>query len=197
MLSAYRSFITEKDGCKMIGQPVSYFRELLKQNTIESSYRNGKTLYIHEYSLSNYIEKFGGKKERLRESIIDKIRDYQHKYISLIVKGNTNIKLKYSYSHQHLKQLSKVYTEYKKNKKTIEVLNGIGFTDKLLEDNYGTGDIDVGFFKAKKSDDPKFKIRHFFNTYLQTKKDYETNFNYYLSYTVIKSIILKSRKEFS
>ena len=196
MLSPYRSFITEKIGSKMIGQSIPFFRNLLKHNTIESSYRNGRILYINEYSLTNYIKQYGGKKERSREFIIDNIRDEQYKYISVILKNNNSCDLIHNYAVTQIKQWHKVYTEYHKNIKIIKTLKSIGFTEKLLSKNYGTDPIDVGFFKIKVSDDPKFKFRHFFNTYLQTKKDYETNFNFYVSYTVAKSIIKECKQKF-
>lgn len=196
MLFPYIPLTSPQEGKSLAGLSMSAFKALVEDKTIESSYRNSNKLYINNISLSAYIKKYGGKKERLRESIIDKIRKEQNKYISLIAKGNTNIKLKYNYSQQQIKHWHKVYTEYGKNIEIKKTLKSIGFTEKLLSENYGTDKIDVGFFKAKVSSDPKFKIRYFFNTYLQTKKDYETNFNFYVSYTVAKSIIKECRKKF-
>jgi len=185
-----------KEGRYVTGLSMSDFMALLQDKTIESSKRNSNTLYVNNLSLATYVKNFGGRKERLRELIIDNIRKEQYKYISLSFKGSNVSFNNHSYSNAQIKQWYKVYTEYHKNIDMKKKLKSIGFTEKLLSENYGTDPIDVGFFKAKVSNDPKFKLRHFFNTYLQTKKDYETNFNFYVSYTVVKSIIKKCRKKF-
>lgn len=196
MLFPYIPLTDTKEGRYITGLPMSAFMALLKDKTIESSNRNSNKLYVNNLSLSTYVKNFGGRKERLRESIIDDIRDEQNKYISLILKNDDANCVKHNYSDKQIKQWHKVYTAYDKNKAIKRTLKSIGFTEKILSENYGTAEIDVGFFQAKVSNDPDFRYRYFFNTYQQTKKDYETNFNFYVSYTIAKSIIKKSRKDF-
>ena len=196
MLFPYIPFTDTKEGRYITGLSMNDFMALLKDKTIESSKRNSNTLYVNNLSLSAYIENFGGRKERLRESIVNNIRKEQFKYISLSFKGSSVSFKNHTYSNTQIKRWYKVYTEYHKNTEIKKKLKSIGFTEQLLSENYGTAEIDVGFFQAKVSNNPKFKYRYFFNTYLQTKKDYETNFNFYVSYTVAKSIIKECRQKF-
>ena len=196
MLLSYIPLTDTKEGRYITGLPMSEFMEFVKDKTIDTSKRNGNKLFVNNLSLASFTKRYGGRKERLREFVLDKVRHEQHKYISLILKNNSEFSVKHNYSDKQIKEWHKVYTEYHKNKNTKKTLKSIGFTEKLLSENYGTDKIDVGFFQAKVSNDPTYKFRHFFNTYLQTKKDYETNFNFYVSYTVVKTIIKKCRKEF-
>jgi len=199
VLFPYIPLTTPKEGKSLAGLSISAFKALLADQTIESSYRNSNKLYINNISLSAYIKKHGGKKERLRESIIDKIRNEQFKYVSLILKNDINNYMQHNYSVNQIKQWHKIYTEYTKNKDIKKELISIGFTEDMLSKNYGTKEIDVGFMHIKEYVDRdvfKYKYRCFFNTYLQTKIDYETNFNYFISYNVAKSIIKSCRAKF-
>lgn len=209
MLLSYVPLTDTKEGRYITGLPMSEFMEFVKDKTIDTSKRNGDKLFVNNLSLASFTKSYGGRKERLREFILDKVRHEQHKYISLILKNNSEFSVKHNYSDKQIKEWHKVYTEYHKNKNTKKTLKSIGFTEKLLSENYGTDKIDVGFFQAKESDYHYYgsekvyfaepitnRFRYFFNTYLQTKTDYERNFNFYVSFGVVKSIIKKSRKDF-
>lgn len=209
MLLSYVPLTDTKEGRYITGLPMSKFMAFVKDKTIDTSKRNGDKLFVNNLSLASFTKRYGGRKERLREFILDNIRQQQYKYISLILKNNDTFTVEHNYTNQQIKQWHKVYTEYHKNETAKETLNSIGYTEELLSENYGTDAIDVGFHKLKESEyfyhesnkiyvaEPKTnKFRYFFNTYLQTKKDYETNFNFYVSYGVLKSIIKKSRKDF-
>lgn len=186
MFSSYNPLTTVKEASIQSGLTIKELKKLIKNKVIMATKIGGKTLYVDNLSLEDYLDKVRKEAYQNKEATI---RSYKSALQEAIHKAKVEaVKL-------NLKT-------YQKSQGVIKrLLKEFYFTESLIEKYCEEGtDLTKVVNRNGKVYDLTVKgsegVLEFFTTYKSIKEDYETKIDYPLDKSVIAEIEAELREKF-